>query len=282
MSDETEAGLSPAPSITYRLETFEGPLDLLLSLVQKNKMDIGDIRISVICEQYFEYLRTAAELNMDLAVEFLVMASDLMLIKSRMLLPKEESAEEEDPRAGLAEALARLQAAKRAAAILAERYAVFRGRMAKEAEDISPDRTFVAEGQSPSALYDRIRILISEFRAADEKLADRLVKPLVARPVVSLELKIFGIMKHFEKERTARASLAELLDDAENRPELVTIFIGVLELVKMRRLVIVEDPDDFSTLKGLSTKFAVNPDYSGDLTGGLTLDDYVPSGESEK
>ena len=282
MSDETEAGLSPAPSITYRLETFEGPLDLLLSLVQKNKMDIGDIRISVICEQYFEYLRSAAELNMDLAVEFLVMASDLMLIKSRMLLPKEESAEEEDPRAGLAEALARLQAAKRAAAILAERYAVFRGRMAKEAEDISPDRTFVAEGQSPSALYDRIRILISEFRAADEKLADRLVKPLVARPVVSLELKIFGIMKHFEKERTARASLAELLDDAENRPELVTIFIGVLELVKMRRLVIVEDPDDFSTLKGLSTKFAVNPDYSGDLTGGLTLDDYVPSGESEK
>ncbi|MBP5173422.1 MAG: segregation/condensation protein A [Clostridia bacterium] len=282
MSDETEAGLSPAPSITYRLETFEGPLDLLLSLVQKNKMDIGDIRISVICEQYFEYLRTAAELNMDLAVEFLVMASDLMLIKSRMLLPKEESAEEEDPRAGLAEALARLQAAKKAAAILGERYAVFRGRMAKEAEDISPDRTFVAEGQSPSALYDRIRILISEFRAADEKIADRLVKPLVARPVVSLELKIFGIMKHFEKERTARASLAELLDDAENRPELVTIFIGVLELVKMRRLVIVEDPDDFSTLKGLSTKFAVNPDYSGDLTGGLTLDDYVPSEDGGK
>ncbi|MBO4321764.1 MAG: segregation/condensation protein A [Clostridia bacterium] len=282
MSDETEAGLSPAPSITYRLETFEGPLDLLLSLVQKNKMDIGDIRISVICEQYFEYLRTAAELNMDLAVEFLVMASDLMLIKSRMLLPKEESAEEEDPRAGLAEALARLQAAKKAAAILGERYAVFRGRMAKEAEDISPDRTFVAEGQSPSALYDRIRILISEFRAADDKIADRLVKPLVARPVVSLELKIFGIMKHFEKERTARASLAELLDDAENRPELVTIFIGVLELVKMRRLVIVEDPDDFSTLKGLSTKFAVNPDYSGDLTGGLTLDDYVPSEDGEK
>ena len=282
MSDETEAGLSPAPSITYRLETFEGPLDLLLSLVQKNKMDIGDIRISVICEQYFEYLRTAAELNMDLAVEFLVMASDLMLIKSRMLLPKEESAEEEDPRAGLAEALARLQAAKKAAAILGERYAVFRGRMAKEAEDISPDRTFVAEGQSPSALYDRIRILISEFRAADEKIADRLVKPLVARPVVSLELKIFGIMKHFEKERTARASLAELLDDAENRPELVTIFIGVLELVKMRRLVIVEDPDDFSTLKGLSTKVAVNPDYSGDLTGGLTLDDYVPSEDGGK
>ena len=89
-------------------------------------------------------------------------------------------------------------------------------------------------------------------------------------------------MKHFEKERTARASLAELLDDAENRPELVTIFIGVLELVKMRRLVIVEDPDDFSTLKGLSTKFAVNPDYSGDLTGGLTLDDYVPSEDGEK
>ena len=274
MSDETEAGFSEAPSITYRLETFEGPLDLLLSLVHKNKMDIRDIQISVICEQYFEYLAAAEDSNIELTVDFLVLASDLMLIKSKMLLPTEEDSDEEDPRAGIADALARLEAAKRAAKLLGERYAVYRGRTEKEPEDISPDRSFVAEGQSTDVLYNKIRILISEFRSYDEKLADRLVKPLVARPVVSLELKIFGIMKHFEKDRSAGATLGELLDDAENRPELVTIFIGVLELIKMKRLLIVEDPDDFSTLKGLNTRFEVNPDYTGDLTAGISADEY--------
>ena len=101
-------------TLTYRLETFEGPLDLLLSLVHKNKMKIDDIPISVICEQYLDYINRAAVLNMDLAAEFIDMASELMLIKSRMLLPR-ESENEEDPRAGLAEAIARLAAAKKAA-----------------------------------------------------------------------------------------------------------------------------------------------------------------------
>jgi len=265
----TPAGVSP----TYKLEKFEGPLDLLLSLVQKNKMNIGDIQISVICEQYIEYIEKASEMNLELAVEFLVMASDLMLIKSRMLLPREEE-EKEDPRAGLAEALARLQAAKRAAVILGERYALYRGRMEKEPEDISPDKTYVKEDQDPQKLYEKMRILISEFRAADAKIADKLVKPLVARPIVSVELKILGIMKHFEKGKNSRSTLGALLEDAENRPELVAIFIGVLELIKMKRLLIVEDPDDFDNLKGPGTVFEVNPEFADDMTEGIVLDDY--------
>ena len=87
--------------LTYHLETFDGPLDLLLSLVQKNKVDISDIPIFLICDQYMAYIQAAESLDMDMASEFLVMASELMLIKSKMLLPRVEP-EEEDPRASLA------------------------------------------------------------------------------------------------------------------------------------------------------------------------------------
>lgn len=106
--------------ITYKLEKFEGPLDLLLNLIHKNKVQIEDIPISLICDQYIEYIARAQELDIELAVEFLSMASELMLIKSRMLLPREVP-EEEDPRARLAEAIARLEAAKKAAAKLGEK-----------------------------------------------------------------------------------------------------------------------------------------------------------------
>ena len=83
--------------IKYRLDSFEGPLDLLLTLIQKNKVSIENIPISLICDQYMEYLNEAETLNMDIATEFLVMASELMLIKSKMLLPKVKE-DEEDPK----------------------------------------------------------------------------------------------------------------------------------------------------------------------------------------
>jgi transcription antitermination factor NusA-like protein len=87
-------------ALTYKLEQFEGPLDLLLTLIQKNKVSITDIPISLICDQYLEYIREAEALDMDIASEFIVMASELMLIKSKMLLPKEEEPVEDegDPR----------------------------------------------------------------------------------------------------------------------------------------------------------------------------------------
>lgn len=74
-------------AITYHLEQFDGPLDLLLALIAKNKVNIADIPISLICDQYMEYLSAAQALDMEIASEFLVMASELMLIKSRILLP---------------------------------------------------------------------------------------------------------------------------------------------------------------------------------------------------
>ena len=74
-------------ALTYHLEAFDGPLDLLLSLIQKNKVEITDIPISLICDQYMAYIAEAESLDMDLTADFIVMASELMLIKSKLLLP---------------------------------------------------------------------------------------------------------------------------------------------------------------------------------------------------
>ena len=78
-------------AITYRLDQFEGPLDLLLNLISKNKVSIADIPIAMICDQYLEYIRAAQSMDMELAGEFIVMASELMRIKSSMLLPRTPS-----------------------------------------------------------------------------------------------------------------------------------------------------------------------------------------------
>ena len=93
--------------MTFHLSDFDGPLDLLLHLIAKNKVNIYDIPISLILEQYMEVLREAQEADMEVAGDFIAMAAQLMLIKSRMLLPKEknEAEEEEDPRAQLVEQL---------------------------------------------------------------------------------------------------------------------------------------------------------------------------------
>ncbi|MBQ6835061.1 MAG: segregation/condensation protein A, partial [Lachnospiraceae bacterium] len=93
--------------ISYKLESFEGPLDLLLHLIEKNKVNIYDIPIAMITDQYLEYVKHMEEESLDVVSEFLVMAATLLDIKARMLLPKEvnEEGEEEDPRAELVERL---------------------------------------------------------------------------------------------------------------------------------------------------------------------------------
>ena len=100
--------------LTYKLEVYEGPLDLLLDLIAKNKIDIMNIPIALICDQYMQYITDARAMDMELAGEFIVMASELLYIKSKMLLPRAEP-DEEDPRASLAEALLLYKQAKEAA-----------------------------------------------------------------------------------------------------------------------------------------------------------------------
>lgn len=131
-------------AINYKFELFEGPLELLLSLVDKHKMKIDDIPIDLLCDQYMSYIREAQIYNIDLACEFTYMASELMLIKSRMLLPRDVK-KDEDPRKPLVDAMLEYQKTKLAAAELSDMYGEYGGRMIKEQDEISRDKKYVAD-----------------------------------------------------------------------------------------------------------------------------------------
>ena len=107
--------------VTFHLEAFDGPLDLLLHLLSKNKVDIRDIPIAQILDQYLEYIQLMQEFDLEVASEFITMAAQLMSIKSKMLLPVYDDEPEEDPRAGLVEALLEYQRIKSAGTVLNSR-----------------------------------------------------------------------------------------------------------------------------------------------------------------
>lgn len=249
-------------AITYCLDQFEGPLDLLLNLIAKNKVSITDIPISLICDQYMEYIEKAQELDMDIASEFILMASELLLIKSKMLLPRPEE-EEEDPRETLADALLRYKQAKEAALKMAPMYAYFSGRMVKDTDEISVDKTYVAD-QSPLALEKAVRRIIA-YNNVIERAQKTAFKPMISKPIVPVELKIVGILKKMDNGG-GRSTLKELLSDSVSLPDMIAIFIGVLELIKVRK-ILIDESDDASelpegNLHGEKTRFIINTDES--------------------
>ncbi len=243
--------------VTYRLEQFEGPLDLLLTLIQKNKVNISDIPIALICDQYMEYINKAEELNMDVASEFLVMASHLMLIKSKMLLPRPE-VDDSDPRAELTDALLRFQQAKEAVAKLSPMYAFYSGRMVKDTDEISVDKTYVHD-QDVTALCAAVRRIIA-YNNALERAASTSFTPMISKPIIPVEIKIVSILKHIEAK--GAASLEELIDAEVSLPDAIASFLGVLELIKVRKLLVADDIDEENALLNSSTRFILNTDDS--------------------
>lgn len=240
-------------ALTYRIEQFEGPLDLLLTLIQKNKMNIEDIPIAEICDQYLEYIKAAQSMDMELAGEFIVMASELMRIKSSMLLPRLQP-DEKDPRAELADALLRYQQAKLAAQKMAPMYALYSGRFVKDTDEISVDTSYVADQQVTSLCAAVRRIIAAnESRPKAEK---QVFAPMIAKPIVPVEVKIVGILHHINKRKNP--SMKELLSDATSLPDMIAIFLGILELIKVRQILIEEDPEHYTVIHGTATKFVVN------------------------
>lgn len=254
---QVQAPVTAAAAVTYHLEQFDGPLDLLLSLIAKNKVNIADIPISLICDQYMEYLSAAQALDMEIAAEFLVMASELMLIKSRMLLPRLEE-EEEDPRAALADALLQYQRAKAAAVKLNERFGIYGGRMAKDTDEISVDRSFTAD-HDPELLRKALRHILAQTKSHPRDVSPTFT-PLIARPIVPVEAKIIGILGHMQS--CGASTLSELLNGAESRADLIATFLGVLELIKVRRLLIDMGEDESRPIYDLGTRFLLNTDES--------------------
>ena len=257
-----------AEQLTYRLDQFEGPLDLLLTLISKNKVSITDIPIALICDQYMQYIEEAKRMDLDVASDFIVMASELMLIKSKMLLPHEEGTEN-DPRREIADALLLYQKAKIAAKELQPLYEEYSGRYVKGTEDIPPEKGLPLN-LDPELLIKALDSVMKRIKVARaEKTPKELVNPLIKRKVVSVEEKIEEICSLLEEHE--EASLFFLLKDADSRAELVARFMGVLELIKISRITITsvtihEDVVEYNT-NGLEMTFKLNPNYvPGDIT----------------
>ncbi len=255
--------------LTYRLDQFEGPLDLLLTLIQKNKVSITDIPIAMICDQYMEYLAEAERMDLEIASEFIVMASQLMLIKSQMLLPHEEGTEN-DPRREIQNALLLHMRAKQAAKELRPMYDEFSGRFVKGTDDVPPEKGLPLD-LDPDLLVKALNAVLRRIKVAEAmKKPTDLVNPLIKRKIVSVEEKIEEICDLLAEHE--EASLFFLLKDSESRSELVARFMGILELIKIRRILItsitvIEDVVEYDE-NGLEMMFTLNPNYvPGDISG---------------
>jgi segregation and condensation protein A len=265
--------------LTYRLDQFEGPLDLLLTLISKNKVSITDIPIAMICDQYMEYIEEAQKMDLDIASEFIVMASELMLIKSKMILPHEEGGEN-DPRREIADALLLYQQAKLAAKELKPLYDEYSTRFVKDTDEVPPEKGLPLDLDT-ELLLKALNSVMKRIKIAQaERTPSELVNPLIKHKIVSVEEKIEEICELLEEQE--EASLFFLLKDADSRPELVARFMGILELIKIHRITIttvkyVEDIIEYEE-NGLEMKFKLNPNY---VPGDITESEFDRTGESE-
>ena len=223
--------------ILYKLDTFEGPLDLLLTLIQKNKVSIYDIPIVEITAQYLEAIDGIEEANLDNTSEFLVMASNLLYIKSKMLLPKnEEEEDEEDPREELARRLAEYQQFKEASKELRKSEFTTKEMVFREPEyDIMHDT---------KELIDAINNIFQR-RLRKAKPEKRAFSKIVGREKVSVDdmvEKICKVLKH-----NKRVQFESLFKADDSRPEMIATFLAVLEMIKLNKLYADYDEksDDF-------------------------------------
>jgi segregation and condensation protein A len=222
--------------LDIHLEIFEGPLDLLLYLIKKNNLSIYDIPISKITEEYLNYLEMMKELNLDVAGEFLVMASTLMQIKTKMLLPKHELDEEKgkDPRTDLVKMLEEYQKYKAASAFLLERFnknkdIFYRGSPVFSTED--------------KYLEVEMTYLLDAVRKAFDRLKGRIEIEAEDVPIESRIEKIMNMIK----ERKYML-LDDVFRDETKLKGIITSFLALLELVRIGKVRIVQD-ENFSDVK---------------------------------
>ncbi len=231
---EDNSDLNGRGGYTFRLEGFEGPLDLLLHLIQKNELDIFNIPIALITEQYLEYLRLMKVLNLDIAGEYLLMASTLLHIKSKMLLPKSskgEEEEEEDPRAELVRRLLEYQKYKQAAGELQKRPLLDR--------DVFI-RLMPMDSREPEEEKIEVNLfeLIEAFREVLKRVKSEAVHEVVLEHL-SVEDKIQEILTVLQRENRSMAFHRLFPEEASRRVVVVTL-LAILELVKMRRIRIFQ------------------------------------------
>ena len=236
MSDEQPQSAgefeSSPEAYSVKLEQFEGPLDLLIHLIKKNEVNIYDIPIALITKQYLDYVDLMKELNLDTVGEFLVMAATLIHIKSKMLLPRPEPAEEaleEDPREALVRRLLEHQKFKAAAELLHER-AVLRG-----AQWIRPETRVAAIAGDEYAYEPEIEVdlfsLLAAFRGVLERSNQR-PKMLLPPEQISVEARIDQLMAMLSE--TEACGFEELFERDSSRGGMIVTFLALLEMIRLK------------------------------------------------
>jgi len=238
---EFESALEAYP---VRLENFEGPLDLLLHLIKKHEVNIYDIPIALVTRQYLQYLDVMQELNLDIAGEFLVMAATLIHIKSRMLLPRPDPAQEdpgEDPREALVRRLIEHQRFKAAAELLHER------EIQRSAQWLRPNgRLADVVGELPEP---EVEVDLFSLVAAFQHVLDRAKqRPKVILPPeqMPIETRIDQLLVRLST--TDACGFEDLFSDVQTRSGMVVTFLALLEMIRLK-LVRVFQQGNFGPIR---------------------------------
>ena len=232
-------------AIHIRLKQFDGPLDLLLHLIGKAKIELKDIFVSEITEQYIEAVRNAPDFNMDEASEFIAMAATLVEIKSRAILPKPPVPDEEDPEQQLIQRLIAYKQFKESARNLGDFEQSAMRVFGKLPEEYPlPPPSLELDGLTLDALWEALS-RIAQRAPRDAQDADGFRMRDIRRDLFTVE----GCMRTIERRLRKRGlTFEELLCDAPCREEVVTLFIALLEMLKLGRARVVQD-DTFSTIR---------------------------------
>ena len=216
-----------------KLQAFEGPFDLLVYLIEQNRMSIYDIKVSEITSQYIEYIREAQEHNIEIAQEFMVMAAELIEIKSRMLLPQAtlgtEEEEAEDPRSQLVARILEYKQFKEMAAFLAEQEEITSHVHSKPAEDLSqytgePEELLKGDMES---FANAFIVFIHKKQRLDEM---HRTYERVERARMSMESRIMQMTEYFKVRKTMKFS--EMIKEDNSPFNKVITFTALLELLK--------------------------------------------------
>jgi segregation and condensation protein A len=230
---ESHPEFESAPdAFPVKLDTFEGPLDLLLFLIKKNEIDIHDIPIALITQQYLEAIELLQELNLDVAGDFLVMAATLIHVKSKMLLPRPETAagaddEQEDPRDALVRRLLEHQKFKAAAGLLHEREQLRAAQWQRPDERVA---SIAGDEYEPELEVDLFSLLTA-FQAVVQRAKLR-PKVLLPPEQIPVEVRIDQLLARLSE--TEACGFEDLFADVNERSGLIVTFLALLEMIRLK------------------------------------------------
>jgi segregation and condensation protein A len=225
--------------LSFHLEHYEGPLDLLLDLIRRQQIDIRDIPIASITSQYLEFLQKAREMDLDISAEFVFMAATLIHIKSRMLLPvdpalRKEGETEDDPREELVERLLEHERYKNAAEMLQQK------RMIEENVWSNPQmKQFAADIEDPGLAVDMFD-LVKALSAVMERLQSRPIYEIKDETVSVSDMvaHLRALLRETKKDKPL--FILQVMEQQRTRRAMICLFLAVLEMVKMQAVLILQ------------------------------------------